>query len=93
MTLNVSTNKRRITRLNNVLNKPDSTLNSKNRRSINSSININTLQEHQQQIDEQIQNWLKAHTDFQASDLTALIQLIQLKSKTFVTVLIMPSVY
>ncbi|OUC57942.1 AAA family ATPase [Acinetobacter seifertii] len=30
---------------------------------------------HQQQIDEQIQNWLKAHTDFQASDLTALIQI------------------
>lgn len=30
---------------------------------------------HQQQIDGQIQNWLKAHTDFQASDLTALIQI------------------
>ncbi|MEX5753462.1 AAA family ATPase [Acinetobacter baumannii] len=30
---------------------------------------------HQQQVDEQIQNWLKAHTDFQASDLTALIQI------------------
>ncbi|MDO7476212.1 SbcC/MukB-like Walker B domain-containing protein [Acinetobacter baumannii] len=30
---------------------------------------------HQQQIDEQIQNWLKAHTDFQATDLTALIQI------------------
>lgn len=30
---------------------------------------------HQQQIDEQIQNWLKAHTDFQASDLTALMQI------------------
>ncbi|MDP7776729.1 AAA family ATPase [Acinetobacter nosocomialis] len=31
-------------------------------------------EQHQQQIDGQIQNWLKAHTDFQASDLTALIQ-------------------
>ncbi|EOT2084302.1 AAA family ATPase [Acinetobacter baumannii] len=31
--------------------------------------------QHQQQIDGQIQNWLKAHTDFQASDLTALIQI------------------
>ncbi|MCU4563955.1 AAA family ATPase [Acinetobacter sp. WU_MDCI_Abxc222] len=31
--------------------------------------------EHQQQIDEQIQNWLKAHTDFQATDLTALMQI------------------
>ncbi|AQV15627.1 AAA family ATPase [Acinetobacter pittii] len=30
---------------------------------------------HQQQIDEQIQNWLKAHTDFQATDLKALIQI------------------
>ncbi|ENU42763.1 AAA family ATPase [Acinetobacter seifertii] len=30
---------------------------------------------HQQQVDEQIQNWLKAHTDFQASDLTALMQI------------------
>lgn len=30
---------------------------------------------HQQQIDEQIQNWLKAHADFQASDLTALMQI------------------
>ncbi|MFG0662730.1 AAA family ATPase [Acinetobacter sp. WSY_1] len=30
---------------------------------------------HQQQIDEQIQNWLKAHTDFQATDLTALMQI------------------
>lgn len=29
----------------------------------------------QQQIDEQIQNWLKAHTDFQATDLTALMQI------------------
>ncbi|KQH03683.1 AAA family ATPase [Acinetobacter baumannii] len=32
-------------------------------------------EQHQQQIDGQIQNWLKAHTDFQASDLTALIQI------------------
>ncbi|MBP1484060.1 SbcC/MukB-like Walker B domain-containing protein [Acinetobacter nosocomialis] len=31
--------------------------------------------QHQQQVDEQIQNWLKAHTDFQASDLKALIQI------------------
>ncbi|MBJ9936752.1 AAA family ATPase [Acinetobacter pittii] len=31
--------------------------------------------QHHQQIDEQIQNWLKAHTDFQASDLTALMQI------------------
>lgn len=31
--------------------------------------------QHQQQIDEQIQNWLKAHVDFQASDLTALMQI------------------
>ncbi|ONN49762.1 ATP-dependent dsDNA exonuclease [Acinetobacter genomosp. 33YU] len=30
---------------------------------------------HQQQVDEQIQNWLKAHTDFQASDLTVLMQI------------------
>ncbi|MDE4040544.1 AAA family ATPase [Acinetobacter pittii] len=30
---------------------------------------------HQQQIDEQIQNWLKAHADFQASDLTVLMQI------------------
>ncbi|OTT97423.1 AAA family ATPase [Acinetobacter nosocomialis] len=30
---------------------------------------------HQQQVDEQIQNWLKAHADFQASDLTALMQI------------------
>lgn len=30
---------------------------------------------HQQQIDDQIQNWLKAHSDFQASDLTALMQI------------------
>lgn len=30
---------------------------------------------HQQQIDEQIQNWLKAYTDFQATDLTALMQI------------------
>ncbi|MFW6742749.1 AAA family ATPase [Acinetobacter pittii] len=30
---------------------------------------------HQQQIDEQIQNWLKAHADFQATDLTALMQI------------------
>ncbi len=30
---------------------------------------------HQQQIDGQIQNWLKAHADFQASDLTALMQI------------------
>ncbi|MDS7945702.1 AAA family ATPase [Acinetobacter sp. V110_1] len=32
-------------------------------------------EQHQQQIDGQIQNWLKAHTDFQVSDLTALIQI------------------
>ncbi|MCU7697186.1 AAA family ATPase [Acinetobacter sp. AYS6] len=32
-------------------------------------------EQHQQQIDGQIQNWLKAHADFQASDLTALIQI------------------
>ncbi|EOX9608667.1 AAA family ATPase [Acinetobacter baumannii] len=32
-------------------------------------------EQHQQQLDGQIQNWLKAHTDFQASDLTALIQI------------------
>ena len=31
--------------------------------------------EYQQQIDGQIQNWLKTHTDFQAYDLTALIQI------------------
>ncbi|WP_336170711.1 AAA family ATPase [Acinetobacter sp. 161(2023)] len=31
--------------------------------------------QHQQQIDGQIQNWLKAHADFQASDLTALMQI------------------
>ncbi|MFV5365619.1 AAA family ATPase [Acinetobacter oleivorans] len=31
--------------------------------------------QHQQQIDEQIQNWLKAHADFQASALTALMQI------------------
>ncbi|MFY7004388.1 AAA family ATPase [Acinetobacter pittii] len=31
--------------------------------------------EHQQQVDEQIQNWLKAHADFQATDLTALMQI------------------
>lgn len=31
--------------------------------------------QHQQQVDEQIQNWLKAHADFQASALTALIQI------------------
>lgn len=31
--------------------------------------------EYQQQIDGQIQNWLKAHADFQATDLTALIQI------------------
>ncbi|MEO4091994.1 AAA family ATPase [Acinetobacter pittii] len=31
--------------------------------------------QHQQQIDEQIQNWLKAHADFQASDLTGLMQI------------------
>ena len=30
---------------------------------------------HQQQVDEQIQDWLKAQADFQASDLTALIQI------------------
>lgn len=30
---------------------------------------------HQQQIDEQIQNWLKAHTDFEMHDLTALMQI------------------
>ncbi len=30
---------------------------------------------HQQQVDEQIQNWLKAHADFQASDLTVLMQI------------------
>ncbi|MDX8163733.1 AAA family ATPase [Acinetobacter pittii] len=30
---------------------------------------------HQQQIDGQIQNWLKAHADFQATDLTALMQI------------------
>lgn len=29
----------------------------------------------QQQVDEQIQNWLKAHADFQASDLTVLMQI------------------
>ncbi|MER8324775.1 AAA family ATPase [Acinetobacter baumannii] len=32
-------------------------------------------EQHQQQLDGQIQNWLKAHTDFQASDLTVLIQI------------------
>ncbi|MGM7369727.1 SbcC/MukB-like Walker B domain-containing protein, partial [Acinetobacter baumannii] len=32
-------------------------------------------EQHQQQLDGQIQNWLKDHTDFQASDLTALIQI------------------
>ncbi|EKU38679.1 MULTISPECIES: AAA family ATPase [Acinetobacter] len=32
-------------------------------------------EQHQQQIDGQIQNWLKAHADFQASDLTALMQI------------------
>ncbi|MBJ8429881.1 AAA family ATPase [Acinetobacter pittii] len=31
--------------------------------------------EYQQQIDGQIQNWLKAHVDFQATDLTALMQI------------------
>ncbi|MEO4110993.1 AAA family ATPase [Acinetobacter pittii] len=31
--------------------------------------------QHQQQIDEQIQNWLKAHTDFEMHDLTALMQI------------------
>lgn len=31
--------------------------------------------QHQQQVDEQIQNWLKAYADFQASDLTALMQI------------------
>ncbi|KYQ80690.1 ATP-dependent dsDNA exonuclease [Acinetobacter lactucae] len=31
--------------------------------------------QHQQQIDEQIQNWLKAHTDFEPHDLTALMQI------------------
>ncbi|WP_151747725.1 AAA family ATPase [Acinetobacter lactucae] len=31
--------------------------------------------QHQQQIDEQIQNWLKAHTDFEIHDLTALMQI------------------
>lgn len=31
--------------------------------------------QHQQQVDGQIQNWLKAHTDFQVSDLTALMQI------------------
>lgn len=31
--------------------------------------------QHQQQVDEQIQNWLKAHADFQASALTALMQI------------------
>ncbi|WP_111856019.1 AAA family ATPase [Acinetobacter oleivorans] len=31
--------------------------------------------QHQQQVDEQIQNWLKAHADFQASDLTVLMQI------------------
>ncbi|OCZ59326.1 SbcC/MukB-like Walker B domain-containing protein [Acinetobacter seifertii] len=31
--------------------------------------------QHQQQVDEQIQNWLKTHTDFQASDLTMLMQI------------------
>ncbi len=31
--------------------------------------------EYQQQIDGQIQNWLKAHADFQATDLTALMQI------------------
>lgn len=31
--------------------------------------------QHQQQVDGQIQNWLKAHVDFQASDLTALMQI------------------
>ncbi|MHC3122449.1 AAA family ATPase [Acinetobacter sp. GN11] len=31
--------------------------------------------QHQQQIDGQIQNWLKAHADFQASDLTSLMQI------------------
>ncbi|MDB0302228.1 AAA family ATPase [Acinetobacter baumannii] len=32
-------------------------------------------EQHQQQLDGQIQNWLKAHTDFQASDLSVLIQI------------------
>jgi len=31
--------------------------------------------QHQQQVDEQIQNWLKVHADFQASDLTTLMQI------------------
>ena len=31
--------------------------------------------EHQQQVNEQIQNWLKAHADFQTTDLTALMQI------------------
>ncbi|NUG22719.1 AAA family ATPase [Acinetobacter lactucae] len=31
--------------------------------------------QHQQQIDGQIQNWLKAHTDFEPHDLTALMQI------------------
>ncbi|KQE87942.1 AAA family ATPase [Acinetobacter lactucae] len=31
--------------------------------------------QHQQQIDEQIQNWLKAHTDFEPHNLTALMQI------------------
>lgn len=31
--------------------------------------------QHQQQVDEQIQNWLKIHADFQASALTALMQI------------------
>ncbi|RSO32487.1 AAA family ATPase [Acinetobacter lactucae] len=31
--------------------------------------------QHQQQIDERIQNWLKAHTDFEPHDLTALMQI------------------
>ncbi|VAX45645.1 Nuclease SbcCD subunit C [Acinetobacter calcoaceticus] len=32
-------------------------------------------EQHQQQINTQIEDWLKAHADFQASDLTALIQI------------------
>jgi exonuclease SbcC len=31
--------------------------------------------QHQQQVDEQIQNWLNEHSDFQAQDFTALIQI------------------
>ena len=50
-------------------------------------------EQHQQQIDGQIQNWLKPILIFRHLILRHSYRLIQHKSKTFVTVLIMPSVY